>query len=549
MKRFIPRFGINPILIKELRSRMRGPRAFITITLILLLTGGVMAGILQIILAASRYSNVLSPQIGQTMFAALAFLELFMVCAITPAVTAGAVSGEKEKQTYEMLMATPLSATRVLWGKLVSAMSYIFLLLFAAVPLASIVFIFGGVAPREMLKALLVLLVVAVTFGFLGLFMSALFGRTGRATVASYLTVLIITIGPMFLAGMVGVLRESEPPRWILAPSPISALSSALVPSLGNGANFGSFQLFYILSGLWNAGTAPISQTYIPRPLYHYSLPLYFGFSMLLFMLSTRLVQPTRRWKVRRKEALVTAGTLLAFIAFLTAAFLLTANHYEWALKGKTNLTPTLEPMNIAPPAIVAEKRAVVAVQQAPPFPVELTATPTPAAPATVPVVTNQPEVNIVLGLEEEVQIYSAVAQQLYEVDHTFGEKPPNFPYLYLLQTTNDSVGDPNLQKGDPVILEAKVQEGVGGLLGNLPAEIHWVPDKDAVPLDEKTGAVPGNGAIITFGNIHLKEDGTVLVSASLYFGNLGASGKTYILTQVDGKWKITGTTGVEWIS
>ena len=228
-------FRVNPIIVKEVRSRMRGPRAFITLTVILLGMGGLMYAMLQLILASSRYSSVLSPQVGQTLFAALAFMELFMICAITPAVTAGAISSEKEKQTYEMLMSTPLSPTSILWGKLISALSYIFLLLFAGIPLASVVFIFGGVALSDMLKALLVLIVFAVAFGILGLFMSALFGRTGRSTVASFIAVVLLMVGPLFLAALTGVIRQSEPPRWLLAPSPISTLSAALASSMGQG--------------------------------------------------------------------------------------------------------------------------------------------------------------------------------------------------------------------------------------------------------------------------------------------------------------------------
>src|SRR5690242_14330269 len=94
-------FKVNPIIVKEIRSRMRGGRAFITLTLILIAMGGLMFGMLQLILANSRYQTVLSPQIGQSLFAVLAFMELAMICAVTPAVTAGAISGEKEKQTYE----------------------------------------------------------------------------------------------------------------------------------------------------------------------------------------------------------------------------------------------------------------------------------------------------------------------------------------------------------------------------------------------------------------------------------------------------------------
>ena len=82
----------NPIVVKELRSRMRGWRAFAILTSILLLLGGASYGLYRIVLTTSRYSSTpLSPQIGQVLFLGLAFLELMMVCFITPAVTAGSI--------------------------------------------------------------------------------------------------------------------------------------------------------------------------------------------------------------------------------------------------------------------------------------------------------------------------------------------------------------------------------------------------------------------------------------------------------------------------
>ena len=50
------------------------------------------------------YQLPLSPQVGQMLFAGLVFIELMIISAITPSVTAMAISGEKEKQTYEMLL-------------------------------------------------------------------------------------------------------------------------------------------------------------------------------------------------------------------------------------------------------------------------------------------------------------------------------------------------------------------------------------------------------------------------------------------------------------
>ena len=176
---FKPSSIVNPVLVKELRSRMRGARAFVILTGVLLLLGAVCYALYRIVLATSGYTrSPLSPQIGQTLFIAIVLLELMMVCFITPAVTAGAISGEREKLTYEMLLATPMRPSSILWGKLVSALSYVFLLIFAAVPMASLVFIFGGVAPRDMIKALVILVSGNTRRNLLDAFMRLSGGRT-----------------------------------------------------------------------------------------------------------------------------------------------------------------------------------------------------------------------------------------------------------------------------------------------------------------------------------------------------------------------------------
>lgn len=531
--------GLNPIVVKELRSRMRGARAFAVLTGMLVLLGIVSYALYRIMLATTRYSSApISPQIGQTLFTGLAFLELMMVCFVAPAVTAGAISGEREKLTYEMLLATPMRPASILWGKLISALSYVLLLIFAAIPMASLVFIFGGVAPRDMMKALVILLAVAVTLGVVGIFMSTWLGRTGRATVLSYLVVLALLMGPVFIYVLVGVLQQREPPRWILVPNPVSALFSALTPaSPGNG-----------ISGLfWGVGMAaggnlrilsgPGGQAQIPRPLYHYTLPLYGMLTLVLYLLATRLVQPTRRWRVGGKEVSVVLASLLAFGGVVTLAFVTTANRYE---KASIFATPT--PVSRVPPPAVVQQEVVRAVPVKPPPPVP---TDTPQAASLSPTPTPTPA----FLEDDQAAIYAAVVRQLYTVDHTFGDQPPNFSTIYLVRTTDDGVGDPNAHRADPRTLSESVQEAVVAALHDLPAEFIWVDDAEEVPRDSKTHSVAGGGAIITLGNIHLQEDGSALVSAKLYFAMLGATGKTYILEWVNGDWQVTGDTGAQWMS
>lgn len=343
------RWEFNPVIVKELRSRMRGARAFGTLTGILLLLGVFSFALYRMVLVTARFSSTpLSPQVGQMLFSGLAFLELMLICVITPAVTAGAISGEKEKLTYEMLLVTPLHPASILWGKLISALSYVFVLIFAAIPMASLVFIFGGVAIRDMVKAIIMLGAVAIMFGVIGLFISALFGRTGRATAISYLIVLLILFAPLFLAVVIGVFRQSEPPRLMLIPSPISALASALQPSV-NPINISS--AFWMLGGsvTWIWGMPPISLTSIPRPIYHYSLPIFGAVTLILYLLTTRLVKPTRRWQTHWTEALVATVLLLGYSGLVILAFSGTSNRYDNILPSAP-ATPIPEIPGLAPP-------------------------------------------------------------------------------------------------------------------------------------------------------------------------------------------------------
>lgn len=537
-----PRLGINPIIVKELRSRMRGARAFAMLTGTLLLLGMVSYALYRIVLLTTpTYStSPLSPQIGQTLFTGLAFLELMMVCFVTPALTAGAVSGEREKLTYEMLLATPLRPASILWGKLISALSYVFLLVFAAIPMASLVFIFGGVTPRDMVKTLVILVAVTVTFGVTGIFMSTWLGRTARATALSYLVVLALLIGPIFVYILVGVLQQAEPPRWILVPNPVSALFSALTPAAPSDGAAGVFWgLGMALGGNLSVLSGLGAQPGLPRPLYHYTLPLYAAITLVLYLLATRLVQPTRQWRVRWKEVVTVVVLLLAFGGAVALGFAFTADRYATL---SAFLTPTPAPAMVLPQVVVERE---VAVPVAP----EPTKTPTPASAEPPQAISPLPTPASILSEDHQAAIYAAVVRQLYTVDHTFGDNPPNFPVVYLVRTTDDTVGDPNAPRLEPQVLSESTQIAIIAALDDLPAEFVWIDDADEVPRDNKTHAVEGGGAIITLGNAHFQEDGTALVSAQLYFSMLGATGKTYVLEQINGVWQVTGDTGVQWMS
>jgi hypothetical protein len=148
----------------------------------------------------------------------------------------------------------------------------------------------------------------------------------------------------------------------------------------------------------------------------------------------------------------------------------------------------------------------------------------------------------------DETGIYAAVARQVYTVDHTFGDNPPNFPRIYLLRADDIRAGGSDAPEPGMPVIATPVQQSIVAVLSDLPALFTWITKLEDAPRDEN-GTIQDNGAVITLGNIQPQPDGTIQVAASIYIGMLAAGGQTYVLEQVGGAWQITGTTGMQWIS
>jgi ABC-type transport system involved in multi-copper enzyme maturation permease subunit len=198
--------GVAAVGVKELRGRVRGRRAFVVLTFYLLFLG-LFAWAWELVAERAYVQNAAlqggsaafaSSLVGQEVFGALVLVETLLVVFLAPAFTSGAISLEREKQTLEMLTATPISSLAIVVGKLLSALAYVFLLIAASIPLTAIVFVFGGVGPDDVLRAYAVLIVTALGLGSMGLFISALMQRTQGATVVTFFTVLFLTLGTMF---------------------------------------------------------------------------------------------------------------------------------------------------------------------------------------------------------------------------------------------------------------------------------------------------------------------------------------------------------------
>ncbi len=246
----------NPITLKEMRSRMRGRRAFAVLTLNALLLGGFVA---LLYLSYATSSNVsTSPRnlqsLGKAIFAVTVGLQLLVTCFTSSSAAVGAISSERERQTFELLRTTLLSARALVFGKLWAALLFNFLLILSAIPIASLSFLFGGVTFEEILIASVILIVTAILFSSIGLFFSSLMRRTSQATAVSTVVTLARVIGvPVLMFILQGLLStmvymsslngtpdiQAETTRYVLlwlmiSISPLSAGVATLANLLDN---------------------------------------------------------------------------------------------------------------------------------------------------------------------------------------------------------------------------------------------------------------------------------------------------------------------------
>lgn len=115
----LPAFWKNPVLVKEIRTRMRGKRAFIILTAHLLTLGmAVFLAYLVFQLSSSSTTTLENRRVfGKSLFGLLVWMELVMISFTAPALTSGAIAAERERQTYDLLRCHPAASPLTGFGQ------------------------------------------------------------------------------------------------------------------------------------------------------------------------------------------------------------------------------------------------------------------------------------------------------------------------------------------------------------------------------------------------------------------------------------------------
>ena len=183
----------NPVLQSELLVNLRKKRSFVLLFAFVALLGAMVYAAWP----ESQKIDMTNPEAARRLVN-LFFLGQYLVASlITPSFAAGAITGEKERKSYEMLLASPLRPGAIVLGKLLASLCYVAILVFSSLPIVMLCLPLGGVSFFEVLALYRALLLSVLTSGMISLACSSYFQRTAASLVVSYLLIL-----PLSLVGL-----------------------------------------------------------------------------------------------------------------------------------------------------------------------------------------------------------------------------------------------------------------------------------------------------------------------------------------------------------
>lgn len=190
----------NPVLQRELLTNLRANRGFV----LMLVYQMALASVLLVAYPSGQRVDLSTDSSAALQLVDFFFLGQYILASLmAPTFAAGAISGEKERKTYEMLLASPLSPWAIVIGKMVASLTHLAVLIIASLPIIMLALPLGGVSIWEVLAAYLWLVISVILFGSIGLACSCGFRRTASSLVVAYLIILpLVIMGAMFWRGL-----------------------------------------------------------------------------------------------------------------------------------------------------------------------------------------------------------------------------------------------------------------------------------------------------------------------------------------------------------
>ncbi len=228
----------NPVLLKELKLRFRNAKSFSSLSFYLIALTIFIVAYFIIVTGIMGYGYI-RPEASFILFCCLTMLQMGLLLFMAPALTAGSISTEREKQTLNMLLTTTQTSTQIILGKLTASLAFLVVMLIATLPMYSVLFLFGGVSPKMLGSVFLIFLLTVFAIGSVGILISTVTKKTIVSMISTYGVTIFLTVftAIFFAVGMVnnGVDQSAYISYIWISLNPFAVPLSVISPEIAIG--------------------------------------------------------------------------------------------------------------------------------------------------------------------------------------------------------------------------------------------------------------------------------------------------------------------------
>jgi ABC-type transport system involved in multi-copper enzyme maturation permease subunit len=252
---------MNPIVKKDMRVRVRSMRmcwgifAYAAIMAMVFFFAIFFFKSLIAYDVANIYSYIIM------LYPVLALTQIGILGVVIPINTASSISGEKERQTFDIMMTTSMTPFSIIAGKVISAMIDGMSYVVAGLPIMALAFVIGGISWSYLFKFIGVALLVSLFSASIGIMCSSLCKKSITAVTMSYgiyIIFFVVTAIPYETLQIMGIFSGML--KWLsvalLIINPVSYLKEFFVWIMGGGSpSYSGFDITNTRFGVLDTST------------------------------------------------------------------------------------------------------------------------------------------------------------------------------------------------------------------------------------------------------------------------------------------------------
>lgn len=175
------------------------------------------------------------------LFPLLVCVQIVVVTLVAAVITGGSISDEREKQTLDVILTTPMTPFSIAAGKLGSVIVKLMMFIISGLPTLSVAFILGGLSWLALLEFVGLMVILSIYAGSIGIFCSSMTKKSAQATRQTIIIIILLYVITAF-----GSLDEKNALLFLFF-NPLSMFAGFLLRTLDSTGLLGYFAGYEII--------------------------------------------------------------------------------------------------------------------------------------------------------------------------------------------------------------------------------------------------------------------------------------------------------------